>query len=113
MTKNIEVIPIINLFKKYPGFVSLSLSEPERINGYKRSFWVNCDNETNYQKILSSLEEYELKGDFKLRLIKSETTQNAHYKKIKVTPPLFDERLDEDISGSNKIIINITKNKYK
>ena len=104
LTKNIEVIPIINLFKNYPGFVSLSLSEPERINGYKRSFWITCDNETNYQKILSSFEEYELKEDFKLRLIKSETTQNAHYKKIKVTPPLFDERLDEDISGSNKII---------
>ena len=103
LTKNIDIIPIINLFKKYPGFVSLSLTEPERINGYKRNFWVTYDNKNNYQNVLNSLKEYE-KGDFTIKLIKSETTQNIHYKKIKITPPLFEERLNEDIIGSNKII---------
>ena len=103
LTKDIDIIPIINLFKKYPGFVSLSLTEPERINGYKRNFWVTYDNKNNYQNVLNSLKEYE-KGDFTIKLIKSETTQNIHYKKIKITPPLFEERLNEDIIGSNKII---------
>ena len=104
LTKNIEIIPIIHLFKKYPGFISLSLTEPERINGYKRSFWVSYDNEENCQNVLNSLKDYELNPDFIIKLIKSETTQNLHYKKIKITPPLFEERLTEDIIGSNKII---------
>ena len=103
LTKDIDIIPIINLLKKYPGFVSLSLTEPERINGYKRNFWVTYDNKNNYQNVLNSLKEYE-KGDFTIKLIKSETTQNIHYKKIKITPPLFEDRLNEDIIGSNKII---------
>ena len=103
LTKNVDIIPVIELFKKYPGFVSLSLTEPERINGYKRSFWVTYDNETDYQNALNSLKEYELR-DFIVRVIKSETTQNAYYRKIKITPPLFDERLNEDIIGSFKII---------
>ena len=104
LTKNIDIISVLNLFKKYPGFVSLSLTEPERINGYKRSFWVTYDNEKNYQNVLNSLKEYELRDDFSIKIIKSETTQNLHYKKIKVTPPLFEERLNEDIIGSNTII---------
>ena len=103
LTKDIDIIPIINLLKKYPGFVSLSLTEPERINEYKRNFWVTYDNKNNYQNVLNSLKEYE-KGDFTIKLIKSETTQNIHYKKIKITPPLFEDRLNEDIIGSNKII---------
>ena len=109
LTKNIEIIQIINVFKKYPGFVSLSLTEPERINGYKRSFWVSFDNEKNYQNSLNDLKEYELREDFSFKLIKSETTQNLYYRKIRITPPLFEERLNEDIIGSNKII-NILDN---
>ena len=95
---------MIDVFKKYTGFVSLSLTEPERINGYKRSFWVTYDNETNFENALNGLKEYELNKDFMIRVIKSETTQNPYYRKIKVTPPLFEERLVEDIKGSNKII---------
>jgi len=104
LTKNIEIIPVIDIFKKYTGFVSLSLTEPERINGYKRSFWVTYDNETNFENALNGLREYELSKDFMIKVIKSETTQNPYYRKIKVTPPLFEERLIEDIAGSNKII---------
>jgi hypothetical protein len=104
LTKNIDIISVINLFKKYPGFISLSLTEPERINGYKRSFWVTYDNETNYQNVLNNIKDYELKDEFLIKLIKSETTQNLLYKKIKITPPLFEDRLDEDIQGTKKII---------
>ena len=104
LTKNVDIMSVIDLFKKYQGFVSLSVTDPERISGYKRIFWVAYDNEENYLNALNALKEYELKEDFTIKLIKSETTQNAHYKKIKLTPPLFDERLNEDIIGSNKII---------
>ena len=104
LAKNVEIIPVIDVFKKYTGFVSLSLTEPERINGYKRSFWVTYDNETNFENALNGLKEYELNKDFMIKVIKSETTQNPYYRKIKVTPPLFEERLVEDIMGSNKII---------
>ena len=110
LKKDIEIIPIINLFKKYPGFISLSLTEPERINGYKRSFWVSYDSDKNCQNVLNALKDYELNAaDFIIKVIKSETAQNIHYKKIKITPPLFEERLNEDIIGSNKII-NILDN---
>ena len=104
LTKNIEIIPVIKIFKKYSGYVSLSLTEPERINGYKRSFWVTYDSEANYENVLNSLKEYEVREDFIIRVVKSETNQNPYYRKIKVTPPLFQERLKEDIIGSNKII---------
>ena len=109
LTKNIDLISVINLFKKYTGYVSLSVSEPERINGYKRSFWVLYDNEENFQNVLNALKEYELKDNFMIKIIKSETLQNPYYRKIKVTPPLFEERLNEDIIGTNKII-NILDN---
>ena len=110
LKKDIEIIPIINLFKKYPGFISLFLTEPERINGYKRSFWVSYDSDKNCQNVLNALKDYELNAaDFIIKVIKSETAQNIHYKKIKITPPLFEERLNEDIIGSNKII-NILDN---
>ena len=53
---------------------------------------------------LNGLKEYELNKDFMIKVIKSETTQNPYYRKIKITPPLFEERLVEDVKGSNKII---------
>ena len=108
LTKKVDIIPILNTFKKYPGFVSLSLTDPERINFYKRSFWVTYDNESNYQNALHSLKEYDLK-DFTIRVNKSETSPNVYFKRIKVTPPLFEERLNEDIIGSNKIISILDK----
>ena len=109
LTKNIDIISVIHFFKKYSGFVSLSLTEPERINGYKRSFWVVYDNEENYNNVLNNLKEYELNEGFTIKIIKSETLQNPLYRKIKLTPPLFEERLEEDIIGTNKIITILDK----
>ena len=104
LTKNIDIISVLDVFKKYPGFVSLSLTEPERINGYKRNFWAMYDNEANFENALNDLKDYELNSNFSIKAIKSETNQNPYYRKIKVTPPLFEERIVEDIMGSNKII---------
>lgn len=99
LQKDVQIIPKINLYKKQPGFISISLTEPERKNDYKRNFWILFDSEVNCIKALDSLNHH--KSD---QFIKSETKMNPNYNRVKVTPPLFDERLNEDLIGSYKII---------
>ena len=36
LQKDVQIIPKINLYKKQPGFIAVSLTEPERKNDYKR-----------------------------------------------------------------------------
>lgn len=38
-------MPKLNLYKKQPGFISISLTEPNRKNDYKRNFWFLFNNE--------------------------------------------------------------------
>ena len=101
--KNDNVIEIIKVLKEQLGFISISISEPEKINYYKRNFWVTFDNETNMENAMNSLKDYEI-DQFMFKLIKSKTNQTPYNKKIKLTPPLFDNRTSEDIDFSMKII---------
>ena len=99
LPKNVQIIPKINLYKKQPGFISISITEPERKNDYKRNFWIFFNSEVNCIKALDNLNHYKSE-----QFIKSETKMNPNYNRVKVTPPLFDERLNEDLIGSYKII---------
>ena len=98
LAKNEQIMPKLNAFKKLTGFISLSITEPERKNDYKRNLWLMFDSEKNCLKALDDLNDYKSE-----EYIKSQTVMNPSYNKVKVTPPLFDERLNEDLIGSYKI----------
>ena len=98
LAKNEQIMPKLNAFKKLTGFISLSITEPERKNDYKRNLWLMFDSEKNCLKALDDLNDYKSE-----EYIKSQTIMNPSYNKVKVTPPLFDERLNEDLIGSYKI----------
>ena len=104
LQKNVELMPLMDVLNEQKGFVSISLSEPERIKDYKREFWLLFDNEENYKKALDNLNKHEPIDYFELKLKKSETEISPYFRTIKLTPPLFDERLNEDLIGSYKII---------
>ena len=99
LPKDVQIMPKINLYKKQPGFISISLTEPDRKNDYKRNFWLLFNSEVNGIKALDNLNNHKSE-----EFVKSETKMNPNYNRVKVTPPLFDERLDEDLLGSYKII---------
>ena len=99
LPKDVQIMPKINLYKKQPGFISISLTEPDRKNDYKRNFWLLFNSEFNGIKALDNLNSHKSE-----EFVKSETKMNPNYNRVKVTPPLFDERLDEDLLGSYKII---------
>ena len=99
LQKDIQIMPKLNLYKKQPGFISISLTEPDRKNDYKRNFWLLFNSEENCIKALDNLNAHKSE-----ELIKSETKMNPNYNRVKVTPPLFDDRLDDDLLGSYKII---------
>ena len=45
---------------------------------------MSYDSDKNCQNVLNALKDYELNAaDFIIKVIKSETAQNIHYKKIK------------------------------
>ena len=99
LAKNVQIMPKLNSFKKLPGFISLSITEPDRKNDYKRNLWLLFDSEKNCVDALDNLNDYKSE-----EYIKSQTIMNPSYNKVKVTPPLFDERLNEDLIGSYKIV---------
>ena len=104
LQKNFDLMPLMDVLNKQKGFVSISLSEPERMKDYKREFWLLFDNEENYKKALDNLNKQEPIDHFEFKLKKSETEISPYYRTIKLTPPLFDERLNEDLISSYKII---------
>ena len=78
LAKNVRIIPKLNSFKKLPGFISLSITEPERKNDYKRNLWLMFDSEKNCLKALDSLNDYKSE-----EYIKSQTIMNPSYNKVK------------------------------
>lgn len=89
---------ILDVVKTLPGFVSLSMSEPIKNQNFVRYCWVSFDTEENCDKAFHLLNE---KNELKLNPIKSKSTT---LKKIKVTPPMLEERLNIDLELSEVII---------
>ena len=67
-------MPLMDVLNKQKGFVSISLSEPERMKDYKREFWLLFDNEENYKKALDNLNKQEPIDHFEFKLKKSDQT---------------------------------------
>ena len=106
--KNISRCEILDILKKLSGFISMSMSEPIKNQDFVRYCWVTFDSEENTETAYESLNNLIIEKDYKLNPIKSKSTTN---KKIRVTPPLFDERLLEDLDLSRSIISILDKEK--
>lgn len=99
--KNISRFQLINIVKKLPGFISLSMSEPIKNQNYCRYCWFTFDSEENCELAFDSLNDYKVTNEYKLFPIKSKSTTS---KKLRVTPYLFEERVAEDLENSKTLI---------
>ncbi len=99
--RNISRAHILEIVKKLPGFISLSLSEPIKNQNYSRYCWITFDSEENTDLAYDSLSEFKVTNDFKILPIKS---KSSTAKKIRVTVPYFDHRIEEDLKFSESLI---------
>ena len=106
--KKISRCEILNVIKKLQGFISMSMSEPIKNQDFVRYCWVTFDSEENTETAYDSLNNLVIDKDYKVNPIKSKSTT---IKKIRVTPPLFDERISEDLDLSRNIISILDKEK--
>jgi hypothetical protein len=106
--RNLSSSKIMEIVKKVPGFVSLSLSEPIRNQGYVRYCWVTFDSEENCEQAFDSLNEYKINSDYKIVPLKS---KSSSVKRVRITPAYFDERIGEDLEYTKQLINILDKDK--
>lgn len=99
--KNISRWQILDEAKKTPGFVSCSLSEPIKSQNYARFCWITFENEEKCDLAYDILRNCNIGYEYKMHPSFSKTST---IKKIRVTPPLFDDRLNLDLELSKNII---------
>lgn len=101
LPRNISRTQILEVAKTVPGFVALSLSEPIKNQNYYRFCWLSFENEEKCDLAFTILKDHAITSDYKMHPINSKSTS---VKKIRLTPPLFDERLQEDLEYTKKLI---------
>lgn len=108
LPRNVSRWQILDIIKKLPGFISMSLSEPIKNQNYYRYCWVTFDTENNCENAYETLNEYRISNDYKIIPIKS---KSSTVKRIRLTPCLFEERIDEDLEFSRMLIEIFDKEK--
>jgi hypothetical protein len=106
--RNISRWQILDVIKKLPGFISISLSEPIKNQNYYRYCWVSFDSEDNCNLAYESLNEYRLNPDYKILPIRSKSSTT---KRIRITPPVFENRVVIDLEFSKDFVIMFDKDK--
>ena len=101
LPRNISRTQILEVAKKVPGFIALSLSEPIKTQNYYRFCWLSFENEEKCDLAFTILKDHAITSDYKMHPINSKSTS---VKKIRLTPPLFEERIDEDLENTKKLI---------
>ena len=81
---NISRWDILNVVKTTPGFVSLSMSEPLRSQGFCRFAWVLYDSEEKCNESLSLLTNKPVNLEFKLTPVLS---QSSSKKEVRLQAP--------------------------
>jgi len=109
MPRNISRWQILDIVKNLPGAVSMSLSEPIKNQNYVRYCWVTFSSEESCEKAYENLSDVRINNEYRLSPIKSKSTT---LKRIRITAPLFDERLIEDLEFSKLLIHIMDKEKY-
>ncbi len=106
--RNVSRFQILEIVKKLPGFISMSLSEPIKNQNYYRYCWVTFDSEENSELAFETLNDYRISNEYKILPIKSKSTT---IKRIRITPAYFEERIIEDLELSRNFIFMHDKDK--
>ena len=108
LPRNISRWQILEEAKKVPGFLSLSLSEPIKNQNYYRYCWLSFENEEKCTMAYDILKDHSINSEYKMH---PQNSQSNSTKKIRLTPPLFDERIVEDLKNTKKLITIFDKDK--
>ena len=108
LPRNISRWQILEEAKKVPGFLSLSLSEPIKNQNYYRYCWLSFENEEKCTMAYDILKDHSINSEYKMH---PQNSQSNSTKKIRLTPPLFDERIVEDVKHTKKLITIFDKDK--
>ncbi|MCQ2816846.1 MAG: DUF3546 domain-containing protein, partial [archaeon] len=87
--------------KKTPGFSFYSITDPIKSKSFSRYCWLTFENEEKCELALDNLKDYAIGNDYQMRPMKSMTNYPP---KVRITPPLFEERIKEDLELSKQII---------
>jgi hypothetical protein len=102
--KHIVRNDIYQLVSKLNGFVGICLSEPIKSQNNIRYCWVSFDSEDSLNAAQEKIQNASIARngyEYKLNPIKS---RSLGAKKITVTPPLFAERIQQDLFTSKELI---------
>lgn len=108
LPRNVSRWQVFDVVKKIPGFISLSLSEPIKLQNYNRYCWISFDTEDNLNVAYELLKDYKINSDYKMNPIKSKSLTN---RKVRITPMLYPERIDDDLGFTREIIEMFDKDK--
>ena len=108
LPRNVSRWQILDIIKKLPGFISMSLSEPIKNQNYYRYCWVTFDTEYHCENGFETLNDYRISNDYKIIPIKS---KSSTVKRIRLAPCIFEDRLDEDLAYSKSLIDLFDKEK--
>jgi len=98
---NISRWDLLNVVKSSPGFVSLSMSEPLKSQGFCRFAWVLYDTEEHCNESLTLLTGKLVATDFRLAPVRS---QSSSKKEVKTQPPHNSESITLDWRQSARVI---------
>ena len=115
MTLFLKTIPVsisrwdlLNVIKASAGFVSLSMSEPLKCQGYSRFAWVLYDSEEHCNESLDWLMNKQVTSEFRLSPVRS---QSSCRKDPKLMPPQSLESLIIDWKQTSRLITVIDREK--
>ncbi len=112
--KTILRTEIFDKIKNFDGFLSFTIGEPHINKNFNRYGWILFEDEITLQKfILEKKNDFMKIKDITIPLKKSFLNVYNNQILIKLTPPLFKERLDEDIDNTELLIdlLNNLKNR--
>ena len=105
---NISRWDLLAVIKTSPGFVSLSMSEPLKSQGFSRFAWVLYDTEEHCNESLQMLTSKQVTHDFRLNPVRS---QSSSRKDPKLQPPQSMESLPVDWKQTSRLITIIDREK--
>lgn len=98
---NISRWDLLNVVKSSPGFVSLSMSEPLKSQGFCRFAWVLYDTEAHCNESLTLLTNKLVATDFRIAPVRS---QSSSKKEVKMQPPHSLDIIVQDWRQSARLI---------
>jgi hypothetical protein len=97
--KNVSYIGMLNVVKVFPGFQSISFSNPAKNSKFCRKCWVTFSSEEYCNLAINNLTGYFINRQYKAAPIKV-----SYPMKVSITPAYFEDRIVEDLEFSSVLI---------